>query len=122
MSRTVTRRSVERTGVSASVRRIFHLLPAYVLVGVEWHSQEAFDAYAEDVEETIQRFGGRYIVGARDYELREGGWRPPIVVVLEFPTLDAARRWYDSNEYAPLLEIRKQGATSDLILVDGLDE
>ncbi len=55
-------------------------------------------------------------------DVREGAWRPQIAVVLEFPSLEAARNWYSSAEYAGPLEIRKNGATSDLILVDGLDE
>ena len=97
-------------------------VPGYVIVGVEWHSDEAFAAYARDVERTIEMFGGRYIVGTRDVDVREGDWRPEIAVVLEFPSLQAARDWYQSDEYAALLEIRKRGATTDLVLVDGLDE
>lgn len=97
-------------------------MPGYVLVGVEWHNQEAFDAYAADVERTIAHFGGRYIVGTRDVDVREGSWHPPLVVVLEFPSLENARAWYESEAYHELLEIRKQGSKSDLIIVDGLDE
>lgn len=93
-----------------------------MIVGVDWHSDEAFRAYARDVERTIEAYGGRYIVGTRDVDVREGAWRPQIAVVLEFPSLEAARNWYSSAEYAGPLEIRKNGATSDLILVDGLDE
>jgi len=97
-------------------------MPAYVLVGVEWTSQEAFDAYARDVERTIEQYGGRYIVATRDVDVREGRWRPPLVVVLEFESIDAARRWYESQEYRELRGIRQRGSDSDLILVDGLDE
>jgi uncharacterized protein (DUF1330 family) len=97
-------------------------MPGYVIVGVEWHSAEAFDAYARDVERTIEMFGGRYIVGTRDVDVREGSWRPKIVAVLEFDSVDAARAWYESEEYGGLREIRKKGATTDhLILVDGLE-
>ena len=96
-------------------------MPGYVLVGVEWRSQEAFEAYARDVERTIEQFGGRYIVGTRDVDVREGSWRPPLVVVLEFGSLEAARAWYESDEYRELREIRRQGSETDLILVDGLE-
>lgn len=46
-------------------------MPGYVIVGVEWHSEEAFDAYAEGVHRTIEMFGGRYIVGTRDVDVRK---------------------------------------------------
>lgn len=96
-------------------------MPAYVIVGVEWHSEEAFDRYAQGVHRTIEMFGGHYIVGTRSVDVREGSWRPPIIAVLEFDSLDAARAWYESEEYRALLDIRRNGATTDLILVDGLD-
>jgi uncharacterized protein (DUF1330 family) len=97
-------------------------MPAYVIVGVEWNSREAFDAYASDVERTIEKFGGRYIVGTRTVDVREGTWNPSIVAVLEFGSLESAREWYESEDYSELLEIRRNGATTDLILVDGLGE
>ena len=96
-------------------------MPGYVIVGVEWHSEEAFDTYAQGVHRTIEMFGGRYIVGTRDLDVREGDWRPQIVAVLEFDSVDAARAWYGSEEYRDLLDIRRNGATTDLILVDGLE-
>ncbi len=96
-------------------------MPGYVIVGVEWHSDEAFDAYAEGVHRTIEMFGGRYIVGTRDVDVREGSWRPPLVAVLEFDSVHAAREWYESDEYRELLDIRLTGATTDIVLVDGLE-
>jgi uncharacterized protein (DUF1330 family) len=97
-------------------------VPGYVLVGVAWHDEDAYEAYVRDVEETIEAFAGRYLVGTRDVDVREGGWRPEIAVILEFPTLDAARSWYESGAYAGLLGIRQRGATSDLVIVGGIGE
>jgi len=53
-------------------------------------------------------------------ESKEGGWNPARVVVLEFPTLEQARRWYDSPEYAPALALRQKAATARIILVEGV--
>jgi uncharacterized protein (DUF1330 family) len=41
------------------------------------------------------------------------------VVVLEFPSLDAARAFYHSPEYAPLLKLRIETTESQVVLVDG---
>jgi uncharacterized protein (DUF1330 family) len=51
---------------------------------------------------------------------KEGGWSPKRVVVLEFASMEQARKWYDSPEYAPALAIRARAATSKLIFVEGL--
>jgi uncharacterized protein (DUF1330 family) len=48
----------------------------------------------------------------------EGDWTPAIVI-LEFPSADDARRWYDSPEYHPLLELRKKSGQMRLTIVDG---
>jgi uncharacterized protein (DUF1330 family) len=42
------------------------------------------------------------------------------MVVLEFPSREQARTFYDSPEYAPLKALRLRAATSRLLLVDGL--
>jgi uncharacterized protein (DUF1330 family) len=51
---------------------------------------------------------------------KEGGWSPKRVVILEFASMEQARKWYDSPEYAPALAIRTRAATSKLIFVEGL--
>ena len=59
--------------------------------------------------------------GRGDVDVREGTWRPPLLVVLEFPSIDDARAWYESDEYRELRRISQEGSASDLILVDGLE-
>ena len=41
------------------------------------------------------------------------------LVVLEFPSVEAARRFYASPEYAPLLKLRQEAARSGIVLVEG---
>ena len=50
----------------------------------------------------------------------EGTWNPTRVVVLEFPSMDALKRWYNSPEYRPLIAERKAAAAGHLIAVEGL--
>jgi len=42
------------------------------------------------------------------------------VVVVEFPSMEQARRWYRSPEYAPLLALRLKSSRSKLLLVEGV--
>ena len=50
---------------------------------------------------------------------KEGGWTPKRIVVLEFPSMAQAQKWYDSPEYAPLIKLRQKASKGKLILVEG---
>jgi len=50
---------------------------------------------------------------------KEGGWKPARLVVVEFASMEQARKFYDSPEYAPALAIRLKAAKSRLVLVEG---
>jgi len=95
-------------------------MAAYVIGEVEIRDADAYKEYAQRVPATIAQYGGRYLVRGGAVEPKEGGWSPRRVVVLEFPTMEQARRWYDSPEYAPVLAIRKRNADSRMIFVEGL--
>lgn len=50
----------------------------------------------------------------------EGDWTPKRLVLLEFPSLEQAHRFYDSPEYAPLLALRKKATRSKLLFLEGI--
>jgi uncharacterized protein (DUF1330 family) len=95
-------------------------MPAYVIGEVEITDPQAYQEYAKRVPETIARHGGRYLARGGVVESKEGDWNPKRIVVLEFPTMDQARKWYHSPDYGPVLAIRLKAARSKLILVDGV--
>ena len=95
-------------------------MSAYVLVEVNVTDPQLFAEYAKGVPATIAAHGGKYLVRGGAVDAKEGDWKPRRIVVLEFPTLDQARKWYDSAEYVPLLAMRLKAASSKLILVDGV--
>ena len=95
-------------------------MAAYVIATVEITDPEAYEEYRRRVPETIERHGGRFLVRGGASEILEGSWQPKRVVVLEFPDADAARRWYSSDEYGPLIEIRQRASNAHLLLVEGV--
>jgi len=95
-------------------------MAAYVIVEVNVTDPQLFTEYGKGVPATIAAYGGKYLVRGGAVETREGGWAPRRVVVLEFPSMDQARRWYGSPEYAPLLAMRLKAADSKFILVEGV--
>ena len=95
-------------------------MAAYLIAEVEITDPKAYEEYRKIVPATIAQYGGRYLVRGGALETKEGGWTPSRVVVLEFASMDQARKWYHSPEYAPALAIRTRAGKSKVILVEGI--
>jgi uncharacterized protein (DUF1330 family) len=76
----------------------------------------------EKVMPLIEKFGGRYLVRGGDVRRLEGNLPLHRLVVLEFPTLEAAQRFYDSAEYQPILKLRLDSTRSDVVLAQGYSQ
>ena len=95
-------------------------MPAYIIVDVEITEKEGYEEYRRQVPATIAAYGGRFLVRGGALEVLEGAWSPKRCVILEFPSLEQAKAWYNSPEYKPLLALRERSATTNLILVEGV--
>jgi uncharacterized protein (DUF1330 family) len=91
----------------------------YLIANIEVTDAKGFDEYRQKVAPLIAHFGGRYIVRGGDLRTLEGNLPISRLVVLEFPSLDAAQSFYNSPEYQPLLKIRKASTKSDVVLMAG---
>ena len=94
-------------------------MSAYVIVEVNVTDAKLYDEYKKLVPATVEKYGGRFAVRGGTVESKEGGWAPARMVVLEFPSMEKARAWYHSPEYAPALALRHRAASAKLILVEG---
>jgi uncharacterized protein (DUF1330 family) len=95
-------------------------MAAYVIVDIEVTDPARFAEYRQHVPTTLAPYGGRFLVRGGTHEVVEGSWRPRRLVVLEFPNLDAARRWYDSEEYREPKAIRVGASRANLVFVEGV--
>ena len=95
-------------------------MAAYVIVDLDVKNEAALAAYRRAVPETVAKYGGRFLVRGGASEVLEGNWQPKRVVVLEFPSMDALKRWYRSDDYKPLLADRLRHAGADFIAVEGV--
>jgi uncharacterized protein (DUF1330 family) len=59
------------------------------------------------------------LVAAGQPELVEDDYQPDGVAIIEFPTLDQARAWYDSADYQALKALRHRSARSTILFLDG---
>lgn len=95
-------------------------MPAYLIADVEVTDPAGYADYTRDIVATVQAFGGRYLVRGGKTEVLEGDWSPRRVVVIEFPSGEQLRAWYDSPAYAPLIALRQRTASARLVMVDGV--
>jgi uncharacterized protein (DUF1330 family) len=95
-------------------------MSAYIIVDIDIHDGAGLEEYRNQVPATIAKYGGRFIVRGGKFETLEGQWHPKRLVVLEFPSVEQAKRWYDSEEYRPLKAMRFKASKSNLVLVEGV--
>jgi uncharacterized protein (DUF1330 family) len=79
------------------------------------------EEYLRRIDETLEPFGGRFIVHGGRIEVLEGSWTGHLII-LEFPDLDAARAWYHSPAYQAIVRLRTDNSEGDTVLVEGVAE
>jgi uncharacterized protein (DUF1330 family) len=92
-------------------------VPAYVVATLEIRDPDLYERYMPLVGPSLEPFGGRLLARAADYDTLEGDWAPELLVLLEFPTLERARAWYASAEYADAKALRLRAADGTLLLI-----
>jgi uncharacterized protein (DUF1330 family) len=94
-------------------------MPAYVVGEIEVTDPATYEEYRKQVMAVVTKYGGRFIVRGGRVESLEGDWAPKRFVALEFPSMEQARKWHRSPEYAPLIALRQKASRGKLILVEG---
>ena len=80
---------------------------------------ENLERYRQVVSATVERYGGRYLTVGGQTDVVEGNWRPVFPVLIEFPDLEHARRWYDSEEYRAPKALRLAAARGNAVFIEG---
>lgn len=96
-------------------------MSAYIIAEVKVHDAKLYEEYKSQVQATLDAYGGQFRVRGGKTELLEGDWNPPRLVVLEFPSMDNARAWWSSTEYAGPKSLRQRSAVTQMILAEGAD-
>jgi uncharacterized protein (DUF1330 family) len=94
----------------------------YVIAEIEITDPRWVDDYVAGVTRLVEGFGGRYLARTPKIEKLEGeGAAPQVVLLMEWPSREAALAFYESEEYRPYRESRIAGARTRLLLVAGED-
>jgi uncharacterized protein (DUF1330 family) len=94
---------------------------AYCLFeNVEITNPNKMETYTNQVFEVVQKFGGEYSVLNDKIRYIEGEWKPSFLVLIKFPSLEHANRWYDSDEYKELKALRHSAGRFNAVIVQGV--
>ncbi len=91
----------------------------YLVVHLDVTDPEKFEEYRAKVPATIAQYGGRYLIRGGEMESVEGEALPPRTVVLEFPSVEDAKTWYNSPEYQAIIGLRLAASTGHAQIVAG---
>ena len=95
-------------------------MSAYVISDVEILDDELIKTYRLLAQDSIAKYGGRYLARGGQVESVEGGWTPKAIIIVEFPDMARAKAWYQSPDYAEALKVRADALTRRLIFVEGV--
>ena len=96
-------------------------MAAYAIGRLEMRDPSWVREYGPKTAALVAKYGGKYLVRSQTVERLEGTDKlPSVVVVLEFPSMEQARAWYNDPDYAPLIKLRQAGSDLDFVLVEGL--
>jgi len=95
-------------------------VPAYVVVETRVTDQEKAARYRPVSGASVERHGGRFLARGGALSVLEGTWRPNRLVVIEFPSVEKAREWYESEDYAAARQIREGAGEFRIVIVEGV--
>ncbi|WP_431858015.1 DUF1330 domain-containing protein [Azospirillum sp.] len=95
-------------------------MSAYLIVEADVHDPVAYDEYRKLSSEAVRKHGATFLVRGGAMHVLEGDWQPKRIVVLAFPSAEAAHAFYHSPEYEKARDARKHAAKLNIILVEGM--
>ena len=95
-------------------------MSAFLIVDTKIENPDEYEKYKKFAKPIAEKYGGTYRARGGEMDIRETDlWTPTRVVIIEFPDMDSARAFVDSDEYAPVKPMRRNNAKCTLFIIDG---
>ncbi len=94
-------------------------MAAYLIVQVNVNDPKRYENYKKMVPPSLEPYGGRFLVRGGKVENLEGSWNPARLVVIEFDSVERAKAWWGSDEYAEAKALRQATADTEMVVVQG---
>jgi len=98
-------------------------MPAYLFIKTRIHDPEQYSKYVSEVRGVAAKWGSRYLVRSRPVEVLEGDpaqWGDYLLLVSEWPSVEAARAFWHSEEYRKVRELRVNAGEVHVVLTESL--
>ncbi|MFO1199038.1 MAG: DUF1330 domain-containing protein [Burkholderiaceae bacterium] len=96
-------------------------MAAYLIFDVDIHDMTEYGKFMAGVKPAIEAAGGKYLVRGGAHKVYEGDWQPTRLVVIEFPSVQAADDFYNGPVYAELKPVRLASSTTrGGVIVEGV--
>ena len=92
---------------------------AYLIAHIRVHDKEKFAEFAAMAGPCIAQYGGRILAKGPHADHREGDLRGAVMLI-EFDDMEAAKTFYESDEYTAAKTIRQMAAKTDLLMIEGI--
>lgn len=93
-------------------------MTAYVIAEIDIVDRDAYKVYEAARADSVARHGGRLLAQDGRSAGLEGA-APKRVQVIEFASMEAAQRWYESSDYRDARSIRAIAGKSRMMIVEG---
>jgi uncharacterized protein (DUF1330 family) len=95
-------------------------MAAYLVVDIGITNPTQFEEYKKLAPAAIAKYGGRYVIRGGAYEVLEGDWKPERLTIVEFESMEKAKAFYNSPEYAVAIKARTGAANFKALVVQGV--
>jgi uncharacterized protein (DUF1330 family) len=95
-------------------------MAAYLLAQIQVRDWNTYRQYTARTPEIIAKHGGRFLVRGGETDVLEGEGAGRRMVVLEFPSMAAARAFYHSPEYQEVKRMRTAASEGQFLIVQGV--
>lgn len=98
-------------------------MPAYSVLEVTPENQDWIPDYLPTATRLIAQHGGKYLARTQTHETLEGEERSVgLRIIIEWPSVAAAKAFETDPEYAPHLKARLENSRSHHVVIDGKDD
>lgn len=96
-------------------------MPAFLVVDTKITDPDAYEGYKAQAKPIAEKHGGAYRARGGALQVVESDlWTPTRLVIIEFPSVEAARAFVDDPEYAPVKAIRHGASQATVAIVEGV--
>ena len=95
-------------------------MTAYVVINNDVLDPVRYGEYAKLAPATVEAYGGKYLARGGKVEILEGDWVPSRLVIIQFESVEQAKKWLNSEAYSEPRKIRQSASHSRMVVIEGV--